>query len=257
MKKIITVALVLVIAIAMCAIPTVAIPQDNGQIANGAIVNSNDVYQNVQNNNNQVYETQKASANVKGNHDITTVVNSVSTSTSSISGSSSVVNNFFTSESNGVYNLDTGVIEMDRVLKSNQVLVLPIKKFGNNQTNYEIVSATPIAVWTIDGSTFSTAGVKALQSKFDYDQVFDVMNHGTIVPVDIVPYFTTKCTINPSSNAVYLVLDNRYYPEDAVTEILYGDSGVPYPVVSSFPASAVIGTTSVFPTDMHGHIITN
>ena len=130
-------------------------------------------------------------------------------------------------ESNGVYDLDTGVVEHDRVLKSNQVLVMPIESHGNNATAYEITSGTPIAVYTIDGSSYETAAMQGKQTKLFYNSIYDRMEHGLVSPIDTVPYYTTKCTITTTPGASYIVLDNRYYPEDAALQIRSADTGLP------------------------------
>lgn len=240
MKKTILVLVFVAMAL-LCVLPasaTVVVPGSSSS-ATGTILNSHDVTQTVIDNS----VTQQAG--------VTNTENVFSPSSTA-----STVNNYNTMESNGIYNLDTGVIELDRVLISDQVLVLPIPRFGTNATVFQIVSATPIAVWTIDGSVYSTSAIKAEQSKLTYDKVYDKLDHGTVVPVDAVPYFTTKCTITPSNEASYIVLDNRYYPEDAVTQIQFGDSGnaVENSTYVS-EATPIIGTTDTLPVDSMGNIV--
>jgi hypothetical protein len=130
-------------------------------------------------------------------------------------------------QQSGVLSLEKGVIEQDRVVMANQVLVLNIiRPVSGNATTYYFVSATPMAFWTIDGSVYTKA-IKSIESKLDYDMVYDTMNHGTVVPIDVVPYFSDKCSLTPSVEAASIVIDNRYYPEDAVVQIVAVDSGVP------------------------------
>lgn len=170
-------------------------------------------------------------------------------------------------QQSGVLSLDKGVIEQDRVVKANQVLVLNITRpSSGNATTYYFVSATPMAFWTIDSSTYTKA-VKAIESKLDYDMVYDVMNHGTVVPIDVVPYFSDKCSLTPSPEAASVVIDNRYYPEDAVVQIIAADSGVPQDVVQPQTAmfrnpavpvtsSNSTGSSDMYPSDEWGHAIT-
>jgi hypothetical protein len=170
-------------------------------------------------------------------------------------------------QQSGVLSLDKGVIEQDRVVKANQVLVLNITRpSSGNATTYYFVSATPMAFWTIDSSVYTKA-VKAIESKLDYDPVYDMMNHGTVVPIDVVPYFSDKCSLTPSPEAASIVIDNRYYPEDAVVQIIAVDSGVPQDVVQPQTAmfrnpttvtvtSNSTATSDMYPSDEWGHAIT-
>ena len=133
---------------------------------------------------------------------------------------------YYTEESNGYYDLDTGVIGSDRVLMHDEVLALPIPKFGNNATTVYIVTGTPVAVYTIGTGTLVNSGVQPSDSKLYYDAIYGRMEHGSVTPVDAVPYYTNKCSLTISSGSTYLIIDNRYYPEDAAADIEFYDSGV-------------------------------
>jgi hypothetical protein len=179
---------------------------------------------------------------------------------------SNVYNYYVTQQSSGVLGLDVGVVEFDRVLIANQVLRMKIIQSPNgNATAYYIMSATPIGIFTTDNQTDSVA-VHAIESKLEYDMVYDVMNHGTVLPVDLVPYFTTKNSIIPSKDAAYLVIDNRYYPQDAILQVLAVDSGIPQdrvePLTTMFRKTITpsvprpVTTPDMFRTDLSGHAVT-
>ena len=116
---------------------------------------------------------------------------------------------------NGIAMLDTGVIEFDRVVMADQVLKIDLIP---NATTYFITSGTPVAVYTI--GHLDKDAIQSSESILKYNPVYDRMDSGIVVPVDLVKYFTTKCSITPSANADYLVIDNRYYPQDTIVQIL-------------------------------------
>jgi hypothetical protein len=138
-------------------------------------------------------------------------------------------NIYATLMSSGVLDLDKGVIEQDRVMFANQVLVQPIvRPSSGNATTYYVTSGVAISVYTLYNTSYDYTAVHGEQSMMTYDPVYDKMNHGTVDPDDIVPYFTTKCSLTPSADAGYIVFDNRYFdPQNTVVQIVAVDSGVP------------------------------
>jgi len=212
MKKFILLALVLMVAAVGFAS---AVQQDQPQVLNTQQFS-------VQTGRDDTSIQTSGTTNIAFNHANIHVYSQIN----AVSSDTTTTNNFYAQESNGVYNLDTGVIEVDRVLISGQVLQLAIPQYGKNATVFYITSGTPIAVYTLDNGV-DTDSLQGSQSKMMYDPIYDVMKHGNLNPVDIVPYYTTKCSIVPSQGATSIVLDNRYYPEDAVTQIRFYDSGVP------------------------------
>jgi hypothetical protein len=112
------------------------------------------------------------------------------------------------------YNLNTADVSYTRLVYPNEVIAF--KALVN--TTYKIISGTPIAVFTVDNE-----GKEALdgsESKLIYDKVYHRFETGIVLPIDKVPYLTTKCMITPSEEATYVVIDNRYFPSMMMVEVI-------------------------------------
>lgn len=189
----------LVTAILVIALLIGAATASSTQINSGTITGGSGNSQNFQNYNG-----------VYNDHATYTGANSYVTS-SYIGGTS----NYYSVQGSSVQQLAKMDIVMDRVLMANQVLAIPINTSGNQ--TFLIQTGTPVAVYTI--GDLDPYKVNGRESMMTYDPIYNVMRTGDVVPVDMVPYYTSDCHITTSAGAYYLVIDNRYYPSDAEVQI--------------------------------------
>lgn len=110
--------------------------------------------------------------------------------------------------------LGIGDADTTMMLYPNEVVSYPAK----DDMTYHIRSGTPIAVYVIaDGRDRML--LDSSESKMEYDPIYHRFNHGVVSPVWIFPKFTTKCSFS-TSGAGYIVLDNRYFPDYAMVEVI-------------------------------------
>ena len=110
--------------------------------------------------------------------------------------------------------LGIGDADTTMMLYPNEVVSYPAK----DDMTYHIRSGTPIAVYVIaDGRDRML--LDSSESKLEYDPIYHRFNHGVVSPVWIFPKFTTKCSFS-TSGAGYIVLDNRYFPDYAMVEVI-------------------------------------
>ena len=135
----------------------------------------------------------------------------------SFGGSSSVSNNnYYSIQGSSVQQLAKTDIVMDRVIQANQVLEIPIRTDGN--TTFIFKTGIPVAVYTTDAlHVFLTQGRDSILTPDLL--VYDKMDTGSLVPIDMVPFLSSDYHITPSIRATYLIVDNRYYPTDTEAQI--------------------------------------
>ena len=110
--------------------------------------------------------------------------------------------------------LGIGDADTTMMLYPNEVVSYPAK----GDTTYYIRSGTPIAVYVIATGNDRDL-LESSESKMEYDPVYHKFRHGIVSPVWIFPKFTTKCSF--STNGIgYIVLDNRYFPDYTMVEII-------------------------------------
>jgi hypothetical protein len=122
-----------------------------------------------------------------------------------------------------VLHLDVGTAETStQLLGAGEVLAVPT---ADNVT-FTIRSPTPLGIYLI-----TTGNDKLLladdRSVIDFNRVYHRPIHGIISPYWIFPRPTTLISITTHANG-YLVIDNRYYPADAMIEI-QGPENLIYP----------------------------
>ena len=110
--------------------------------------------------------------------------------------------------------LGIGDAETTMMLFPNEVVSYPVK----DNTMYNIRSGTPIAVYVIATGNDRDL-LESSESKMEYDPVYHKFHHGIVSPVWIFPKFTTKCSFSTSGTG-YIVLDNRYFPDYSMVEII-------------------------------------
>ena len=110
--------------------------------------------------------------------------------------------------------LGIGDADTTMMLYPNEVVSYPAK----DDMTYHIRSGTPIAVYVIaDGRDRML--LDSSESKLEYDPIYHKFRHGIVSPVWIFPKFTTKCSFSTSGTG-YIVLDNRYFPDYTMVEVI-------------------------------------
>jgi len=122
-----------------------------------------------------------------------------------------------------VLNLDVGQAEEStQLLGAGEVLAIPTAP----GVNFTIRSPVPIGVYLI-----RTGNDKLLladdRSIIEFNKIYHKPIHGIVAPYWIFPRPTTLLSVGTQANG-YLVLDNRYYPADAMIEI-QGPQNLIYP----------------------------
>ena len=110
--------------------------------------------------------------------------------------------------------LGIGDADTTMMLYPNEVVSYPVK----DDTTYNIRSGTPIAVYVIATGNDRDL-LESSESKMEYDPIYHKFRHGIVSPVWIFPKFTTKCSFSTSGSG-YIVLDNRYFPDYTMVEII-------------------------------------
>ena len=203
------IAMILVVSLALIAL--VALPASADQTG-AAVVTGNTGYTDVDVSNIVVTNNAHATYNV----------NDVSNNY----GGNTQTNNYYAVYGTSVAQLSKNNIVVDRILKANDILEIPVNP--NDNLTYYITSGTPVAIYTIE--TNDIDAVYDINSEFVYDPTLvnefgthGKLVHGSVKPIQTVPYFTSLTHIKPMSGSGYLVIDNRYYPQD--TEIQIGVPG--------------------------------
>ncbi len=184
---------ILLIAVALLAVSVSAqASQGNGVVVSGtdnAVAQSNSV----------VYTGHSSS--------IDNVISSTAIST----------NNYYNIQGSPVQELAKNDIIFDRIIMANQVLEISIA--DNNLANQTVLvmSGTPVAVYAI--GSLDQYKVFGKESELVYDATYDRMDTGDVQPIAEVPYYTSDCKFKVPTDAAYLVIDNRYYPNDAEIQI--------------------------------------
>lgn len=98
--------------------------------------------------------------------------------------------------------LDVGPVNFTRLVFPNEAITVKL----HGESVVSVKAAYPIAVYSVDihGAYWA---VNDVNSKPTYDQVNHKFVFGSIVPVDQIPYYTTKGSF--STDGEYLVVDNR------------------------------------------------
>ena len=282
MKKLLTIATILIIA--MCAIPlAMATPQQDSV---GVIVDSHGVQQTIQNNYDQQYnqQDQKAGADVTGNNDKTIVDNSISTSTSTStttgSSSSVVINNApaaYTYHDTLIGDTNSETIS----LYQNDALVVPMNS-GEEMTRGQVenitwMSADPILVYAID--TNDADAIREHSAAPVYDDFTGIYDFGPVHVYRAIDYrhasrarqyLSTNNAIKfvaPEDGYYSFVLDTRPAFKrngQEITGLLDSTCDISFVVyndgftsISNTDGLPKIGKIDVFPVDKKGHIITN
>lgn len=110
--------------------------------------------------------------------------------------------------------LGIGDADTTMMLYPNEVVSYPVK----DDTTYNIRSGTPIAVYVIATGNDRDL-LESSESKMEYDPIYHKFRHGIVSPVWIFPKFTTKCSFSTSGTG-YIVLDNRYFPDYTMVEVI-------------------------------------
>lgn len=110
--------------------------------------------------------------------------------------------------------LGIGDADTTMMLYPNEVVSYPVK----DDTTYNIRSGTPIAVYVIATGNDRDL-LESSESKMEYDPIYHKFRHGIVSPVWVFPKFTTKCSFSTSGSG-YIVLDNRYFPDYTMVEII-------------------------------------
>jgi len=110
--------------------------------------------------------------------------------------------------------LGIGDADTTFMLYPNEVISFPAK----DDTTYIVKSGTPIAVYVI-GPGNDRLLLDSSESKLEYDPIYHKFRHGVVSPIWTWPQFTTKCTF-ATSGAGYVVLDNRYFPDYTMVEVI-------------------------------------
>lgn len=110
--------------------------------------------------------------------------------------------------------LGVGDADTTFMLYPNEVISFPAK----DDTTYIVKSGTPIAVYVI-GPGNDRLLLDSSESKLEYDPIYHKFRHGVVSPIWTWPQFTTKCTFS-TSGAGYIVLDNRYFPDYTMVEVI-------------------------------------
>ncbi len=110
--------------------------------------------------------------------------------------------------------LGVGDADTTFMLYPNEVISFPAK----DDTTYIVRSGTPIAVYVI-GPGNDRLLLDSSESKLEYDPIYHKFRHGVVSPIWTWPQFTTKCTF-ATSGAGYIVLDNRYFPDYTMVEVI-------------------------------------
>lgn len=110
--------------------------------------------------------------------------------------------------------LGVGDADTTFMLYPNEVISFPAK----DDTTYIVKSGTPIAVYVI-GLGNDRLLLDSSESKLEYDPIYHKFRHGIVSPIWTWPQFTTKCTF-ATSGAGYIVLDNRYFPDYTMVEVI-------------------------------------
>jgi len=110
--------------------------------------------------------------------------------------------------------LGVGDADTTFMLYPNEVISFPAK----DDTTYIVKSGTPIAVYVI-GPGNDRLLLDSSESKLEYDPIYHKFRHGVVSPIWTWPQFTTKCTF-ATSGAGYIVLDNRYFPDYTMVEVI-------------------------------------
>jgi hypothetical protein len=110
--------------------------------------------------------------------------------------------------------LGIGDADTTFMLYPNEVISFPAK----DDTTYIVKSGTAIAVYVI-GPGNDRLLLDSSESKLEYDPIYHKFRHGVVSPIWTWPQFTTKCTF-ATSGAGYIVLDNRYFPDYTMVEVI-------------------------------------
>jgi hypothetical protein len=126
-------------------------------------------------------------------------------------------NNYYNIQGSPVQELAKNDIVFDRIIMANQVLEISVA--DNNLANQTVLvmSGTPVAVYAI--GSLDQYKVFGKESELVYDAPYDRMDTGDVQPIAEVPYYTSDCRFRVPADAAYLVIDNRYYANDAEIQI--------------------------------------
>ena len=116
-------------------------------------------------------------------------------------------------------------------------------------------SASDVAMYTIGTYAGDEIRINDVNSMPTYNPVYHRMEFGTVVPVDMIPYFTTKATLTTSESAHYVVIDNRA-PRNSYTHVEIGITAMDATFPKKFIEPPTIHLPSVYPTDEYGRAIT-
>jgi hypothetical protein len=165
------------------------------------------------------------------------------------SSTESTTYNYYTMETNGIYTGDKGVMNSNRIVFAGEAIPLAIPHYpwyGVNATGFYINGGSPIALYTIGGNVYDTSNLDGDQSMMSYDKIYHQMDHGSVIPIDIVPFYSSKTSLIISPIASYVVLDNRGQPNLLIpetTEMEYGfvDTMMPLSQTTSTTTSLAAG----------------
>lgn len=145
--------------------------------------------------------------------------------------------------------LGVGDVSYTRLIYPNRFAMVEVKP---NEI-VRIRSGTPVALYTIIALDKDT--VMGSESIPQYDSIYDRMDHGNVLWVDWIPYYTTSSTITVH-DANYLVIDNRnIFTSYNLVEITV--VGEILPAVQEIQGIKIVEKPDVYPTDAYGHAITS
>lgn len=202
MKKI---AMILVASLALFALVALPVSADQTGVA---VVTGNTGHTDVDVSNTVVTNNEHATYNVNdvGNN----------------YGGNTQTNNYYAVYGTSVAQLSKNNIVVNRIILANDMIEIPVNPSDN--VTYYITSGTPVAVYTIEANDLPALYDDS--SKFTYEKyqknsydTYGNLIHGAVKPVDVIPYFTSLTHIKPTGSAAYLVIDNRYYPQDSEIQI--------------------------------------
>jgi len=188
---------VLIVALTLAVVPALASTSVDTDVAEGVII-GNGNHQEVYNEDNTYVKHQ----DVKIDEDIDAHSTTIVTYEAPVDLSPRI--NY----------LGIGDASETRMIMEDEALVFAVSE---NQS-YEIRSANPVAVYLIRRYQNDYLLIDSVESKLSYNKIYHKFEHGVVSPAWIFPQFTTKCHVNVGADE-YLVIDNRYYAGDSMTEI--------------------------------------
>jgi hypothetical protein len=203
------IGIVAILLIAMMVLPAVACTEQNRD-KNSDInidvntvnkVTNNNVNNNVNNNNVNVNDNQNQEQNQNQNQQQDQSQSQSNIQIVNIPATASPSNQF-----SSITQLDVGESqEFSRLVYPGEVIPFNV----SSGDKISVKASSDITFYTIGTFSGDEIRINDVNSIPVYNPVYHRMEFGTVVPVDVVGYWTTKASLTASSNAQYVVIDNR------------------------------------------------